>query len=155
MFNRMVATATAVLLLCTVASTASAAEWSAEQQEIWKVEQQQWKMSATKDTSWIDTMVHPNMTFWETGAPMPRDKASLKHWSRYDAENGSTLEQELFPISATITGNVAVVQYNYMVARENYKKERETVTGHYTDVLVKDGGRWLFLTWMGGDDPKK
>jgi hypothetical protein len=155
MFTRMVATATAVLLLCTVADAASAQEWSAEQQEIWKVEQQQWKMSATKDMSWIDTMVHQNMKFWETGAPMPRDKASLKHWSRFDADNGSTLEQELFPISATITGNVAVVQYNYMIARENYKKERETVTGHYTDVLVKEGGRWLFLTWAGGDDPKK
>jgi len=155
MFTRMVATATAVLLLCTVADAASAQEWSAEQQEIWKVEQQQWKMSATKDMSWIDTMVHQNMKFWETGAPMPRDKASLKHWSRFDADNGSTLEQELFPISVTITGNVAVVQYNYMVARENYKKERETVTGHYTDVLVKEGGRWLFLTWAGGDDPKK
>ena len=155
MFNRMMATATAVLLLCTVADTASAAEWSAEQQEIWKVEQQQWKMSASKDTSWIDTMVHQNMTFWETSAPMPRDKASLKHWSRFDADNVSTLEQELFPISATITGNVAVVQYNYMIARENYKKERETVTGHYTDVLIKDGGHWLFLTWAGGDHPKK
>jgi hypothetical protein len=151
----MVATATAALLLCTVAGTASAEEWSAEQQEIWKVEQQQWKMSAAEDMSWIDTMLHPDMTFWETGAPMPRNKASLKHWSRFDADNGSTLEQEVFPISATNTGNIAVVQYNYMVARENYKKERERVTGHYTDVLVKEGGRWLFLTWAGGDDPKK
>jgi hypothetical protein len=96
------------------------------------------------ELSWIDTMVHQNLRFWETGAPMPRDKASLKHWSRFDADNGSTLEQELFPISATITGNIAVVQYKYMIARENNKKERETVTGHYTDVLVKDGGRWLF-----------
>ena len=105
--------------------------------------------------SWIDTMVHPNMKFWDTAVPMPRDKASLKHWSRFDADNGSTLEQGLFPISATITGNIAVVQYHYMIARENHKKERETVTGHYTDVLVKEGGRWLFLTWAGGDDPKK
>jgi Domain of unknown function (DUF4440) len=153
MFTRMVIAA--VLALCTVDGTASAAEWSAEQQEIWKVEQQQWQLSAAEDMSWIDTMVHPNMRFWETGAPMPRDKASLKHWSRFDADNGSTLEQELFPISATITGNIAVVQYNYMIARENYKKERVTATGHYTDVLVKEGGRWLFLTWAGGDDPKK
>jgi len=153
MFTRMIATA--ALALCTVAGTASAMEWNAEQQEVWKVEQQQWKMSAAEDMSWIDTMLHPDMTFWEAGAPMPRDKASLKHWSRYDAENGSTLEQELFPISLTITGNIAVVQYHYMVARENYKKERERVTGHYTDVLVKEGGRWLFLTWAGGDDPKK
>jgi len=155
MFTRMVVTAMAVLLLGAVAGTASAEEWNAEQQEIWKFEQQQWKMSATEDVSWIDTMVHQNMRFWETGAPMPRDKASLKHWSRFDADNGSILEQELFPISATITGNIAVVQYHYMVARENFKKERETVTGHYTDVLVKEGGRWLFLTWAGGDDPKK
>jgi hypothetical protein len=147
--------ATAALALCTVAGTASAMEWNAEQQEVWKVEQQQWKMSAAEDMSWIDTLLHPDMTFWEAGTPMPRDKASLKHWSRFDAENGSTLEQELFPISLTITGNIAVVQYHYMVARENYKKERERVTGHYTDVLVKEGGRWLFLTWAGGDDPKK
>jgi len=155
MFNRIVAVAVTVLALYAVVGTASAQEWNAEQQEIWKVEQQQWKMSAAEDLSWIDTMVHQNMRFWETGAPMPRDKASLKHWSRFDADNGSTLEQELFPISATITGNIAVVQYKYMIARENNKKERETVTGHYTDVLVKDGGRWLFLAWEGGDDPKK
>jgi hypothetical protein len=155
MFNRIVATAAAVLALSAFVGAASAQEWSPEQQELWKVEQQQWKMSAAKDLSWIDTMVHPNMRYWDTGVPMPRDRASLKHWSRFDADNGSTLEQELFPISATVTGNIAVVQYNYMVARENYKKERETVTGHYTDVLVKEGGRWLFLAWAGGDDPKK
>ncbi|MEY2920868.1 MAG: hypothetical protein RL261_2173, partial [Pseudomonadota bacterium] len=127
MFTRMAATATAVLALCAVSFSASAEEWSAEQQEVWKVEQQQWKLSAAEDMSWIDTMVHPNMKFWDTAAPMPRDKASLKHWSRFDADNGSTLEQELFPISATITGNIAVVQYHYMIARENFKKERETV----------------------------
>lgn len=86
---------------------------------------------------------------------MPRDKASLKHWSRYDSESGTVLEQEIFPISATVTGNVAVVQYHYMTARENYKKERETVTGHYTDVLLKEDGHWLFIAWEGGDDPKK
>jgi hypothetical protein len=70
-------------------------------------------------------------------------------------ENSTVLEQELFPISITLTGNVAVVQYNYQIARENHKKEREMVTGNYTDVLVKENGRWQFLTWSGGDQPKK
>ena len=27
--------------------------------------------------------------------------------------------------------------------------------GRYTDVFVKDGGRWLFIAWTGGDEPKK
>jgi hypothetical protein len=54
-----------------------------------------------------------------------------------------------------MTGNIAVVQYRYTVARENTKKERETVSGRYTDVLVKDGGKWMFIAWAGGEDPKK
>ena len=75
---------------------------------------------------------------------------------RYDADSGTILEYELLPISVTITGNVAVAEYHYMLARENYKKkDRETVTGHYQDVLVKDGSRWQFIAWAGGDDPKK
>ena len=76
-------------------------------------------------------------------------------WSRYSSATSTVLEQELFPISVTITGNLAVVQYRYQLATENYKKERETVTGRYTDVLVREGGRWLFIAWAGGDDPKK
>ncbi len=143
------------LLLVGFAFSANAETWDAEQQAVWKLEQQQWKMSAAKDSSWIDTMVHPNLRMWEMGAPMPRDVASLRHWDRYQSGNSTTLEQELFPISATITGNIAVVQYRYMVARENYKKERETVTGHYTDVLIKEGDNWKFIAWEGGDDPKK
>lgn len=136
-----------------LAGAAHAQTWSPEQQEIWKLEEQQWKMAAAKDISWIDTMVHPNMRYWETGAPMPRDKVSLKHWARYDSESSTTLQQELFPISATITGNVAVVQYHYMVASEDHKKERKTVTGRYTDVLIKEDGRWQFIAWAGGENP--
>jgi hypothetical protein len=86
---------------------------------------------------------------------MPRGKESLKKWSRIGYEDDTTREYEIFPISATITGNIAVVQYRYMVAYENYKKERDTVTGHYTDVLIKENGRWLFLAWEGGEDPEE
>jgi len=155
MFDRMVSLTAASLVLCTFAGGAGAQTPSADQQEVWKVEQQQWKMSQAKDSSWIDTLTHSNLKIWETGAPMPRDKASLKHWDRYETESSTVLEQELFPLSTTITGNIAVVQYYYMLVRENYKKERETVTGHYTDVLIKDGGHWQFIAWAGGDDPKK
>ncbi|HEX6106618.1 MAG TPA: nuclear transport factor 2 family protein [Gemmatimonadales bacterium] len=146
-----------LLLLATMAHTGalSAQTWSPEQQELWRLEEQQWKMGAAKDLSWIETMVHPNISFWQSDQPMPRNKASLSRWSKYDTGNSTVLEQELFPISMTITGNVAVAQYRYQVASENYKKERETVTGRYTDVFVKDGGRWRFISWAGGDDPQE
>lgn len=141
------------LVLCSAASFAQG--WSPEQQEVWKFEEQQWKMSAAKDLTWIDTMVHPNLTYWETAQVLPQNKASLARWSRYSSGNSTVLEQEIFPISITITGNIAVVQYRYQIASENYKKDRETVTGRYQDILVKEGGRWQFIAWSGGDDPKK
>ncbi len=145
------------LLIAMTAYTgvAAAQTWSPEQQEIWRLEEQQWRMAAAKDLSWIETMVHPNLNFWQSDQPMPRGRASLARWARYDSTNSTIREQELFPISVTITGNVAVAQYRYQVASENYKKERETVTGRYTDVFIRDGNRWLFIAWAGGDDPKK
>lgn len=141
--------------LAALASVASAQTWSAAQQEVWKLEDQQWKMAAEKDISWIDKMVHPNLSYWDSNQIAPQNKASLTRWDRYNNSNSTVLEQEIFPISMTITGNVAVAQYRYTVARENYKKERETVSGRYTDVFMQDGGRWMFIAWAGGDDPKK
>lgn len=143
------------LAMTAYTSAVSAQTWSPEQQEIWRLEEQQWRMAAAKDLTWIETMVHPNLNFWQTDQPMPRNKASLSRWAKYTSASNTVLEQELFPISVTITGNVAVAQYRYQVASENYKKERQTVTGRYTDVFIKEGGRWLFIAWAGGDDPKK
>ncbi len=148
-----------VLVVCLVAlaslSLASAQTWSPEQQEIWKLEEQQWKMDMEKDSSWIEKMIHPNLSFWAADQPAPQNKASIVRWNRFNSASSTVLEQELFPISITITGNVAVVQYHYVTVRENYKKERERATGRYTDVLIKEGGRWQFIAWAGGDDPKK
>jgi hypothetical protein len=153
--RRLACVALASLALLGFVGSAAAQTWTAEQQEIWKIEEQQWQMAKDKDVSWIEKMVHPNLRYWQTGMPVPQDRASLARWDRYNNSNATVLEQELFPVSITITGNVAVAQYNYQVARENLKKERETTQGHYTDVFIKDGGRWQFISWSGGDEPKK
>jgi hypothetical protein len=146
-----------VLLLCMALWSAAAAAqtWNAEQQEIWKLEELQWKMAMAKDNSWIEKMVHPNLSYWEGDRPMPLNRASLARWARYGDGLGSTLEQEIYPISITITGNVAVIQYRYTAARENLEKKRDMAHGRYTDVMIKEGGKWLFIAWAGGDDPKK
>jgi ketosteroid isomerase-like protein len=141
--------------LVVLASAATAQTWSPEQQEIWRFEEQQWNMAKEKDLSWVETMVHPNLSYWDTDQPGPQNKASLARWSRYGSTSTTVLEQELFPISITVTGNIAVVHYNYAVASENYKQERQTVSGRYTDILVKEDGRWLFLSWAGGDYPQE
>ena len=141
------------LSLVLLPTLAAAQTWTVEQQEIWTLEEQQWQMSKDKDLTWIEKMVHPNISYWDADEPGPQNRASLARWSRYSSSASTVLEQELFPIAVTITGNIAVAQYRYTMVRENYKKDRETATGRYTDVLVKEGDRWLFIAWAGGDDP--
>jgi Domain of unknown function (DUF4440) len=155
MTHRLACAVLASAGLLALVGPASAQTWTPEQKEVWAFEEQQWQMSKDHDSSWIEKMVHPNIRYWDTGQPMPQDKASLTRWNRYTSASSNTLEQEVFPISVTITGNVAVAQYYYQTARENYKKERETVQGHYTDILIKENGKWSFIAWAGGEDPKK
>ncbi|MCC7198848.1 MAG: nuclear transport factor 2 family protein [Gammaproteobacteria bacterium] len=155
MVKRLAGSMLCLLVLSGFSVAASAQTWSAEQQEVWAVEEAQWKLAAAKDLSWVDTMVHPSVSYWETDQPVPQNKASLLRWNRYSASYSTVLEQEIRPISIVVTGNVAVVNYVYQIAREDDKKKRETVQGRYMDVLVKDKGKWLFLAWSGGDDPKK
>ena len=143
------------LVLIGFAAAAHAQTWTPEQQEIWKLEELQWKMNMDKDATWIDKMCHPNISVWENDRPAPQNKASLTRWNKYSNSSSTVLEQEIFPISLTITGNVAVAQYTYAQVREDYKKDRTSVTGHWTDVFIKEGGRWMFIGWAGGDDPRK
>ena len=63
-----ISVAAVAVALCALAGGALADTGSADQQEVWKVEQQQWKMAAAKDDSWIETLVHPNLRYWESGA---------------------------------------------------------------------------------------
>lgn len=146
-------------LLCAAlaigSTTAAAQSWTPEQQELWKLEELQWKMGAEKDLSWIPKMVHPRMSAWSNDMPSPSNYASLEKWDRYQSGESTTLVHEIYPIAATITGNVAVMQYRYRSASENAKKEHKTENGRWTDVLVKENGVWKFITWAGGADPEK
>ena len=155
MFTRIFSTGLLALFLIAVTGAAMAQSWTPEQQEIWKFEELQWKMNMDKDITWIDKMCHPNISVWENDRPSPQNRASITRWNRYSNSSSTVLEQEIFPISLAITGNVAVAQYTYVQVRENYKKERDYVTGRWTDVLIKEGGRWMFIGWAGGDDPRK
>src|SRR5688572_7556061 len=49
-----------------------------------------------RDLTWIDQMVHPNITFWDVDQPGPQNKESLARWNRYSSAASTVLEQELF-----------------------------------------------------------
>ena len=148
----------AVLLVSLIALvlpvTAAAQDWSAEQTEVWNTILAQWEASKAKDLTWVERSLHPSFLGWTDEIPMPRDKASVDKWFRYGSENSQGLMQELYPAGIVVVGSMAVAHYYYSTAAEDRDGKRKTTHGRYTDVLINQNGKWMFIAWRGGDDPR-
>lgn len=134
--------------------TTGAQDWSAEQTEVWNTIVAQWDAAKAKDPNWPERTLHPAFLGWPDEFPMPRDKAGVKEWEKYGSENSQTHVEQLSPVGIVVVGSTAVAHYYYSTATEDREGERETTHGRYTDVLVKEEGKWLFIAWSGGDDPR-
>jgi ketosteroid isomerase-like protein len=132
----------------------AAQAWDSDQTEVWKTIVAQWEASQAKDLTWIENDLHPEFLGWSDENPMPSSKAAVQRWTGYSVENSTTLAQELYPVGIVVAGSTAVAHYFYSTAAEGRDGKRKTTHGRYTDVLIKQGDRWLFIAWRGGDDPK-
>jgi ketosteroid isomerase-like protein len=65
---------------------------------------------------------------------------------------GQVVRYELYPLSITVRGDVAVAHYLYSTAYESKDGDIKMSNGRYTDVLVRTEDGWKFLAWHGGDD---
>ncbi len=133
---------------------AIAQDWSPEQTEVWNTIVAQWDASKAKDHAWPERFLHPSFLGWSDEFPMPRDKNGVEEWEKYSSENSQVHVQELTPVGIVVVGSTAVAHYYYSTAAEDREGKRETTHGRYTDVLVKQDGKWLFIAWRGGDDPR-
>jgi len=138
--------------ISTAVSPAYGQTWSKKQLEVWKVIDTVFKASIEKE-DWVPTYVHEEALAWFNSRPMPQDKSSLHKWFRYGNENSTDLLYDLYPVGIIVHDNTAIVHYFFSVAFENKKEERSTVHGRFTDILVKEKGKWRFLGWSGGANP--
>ena len=65
---------------------------------------------------------------------------------------GRIVRYELYPLSITVHGDVAVAHYLYSTAFKSKEGDIEMANGRYTDVLVRTEEGWKFFAWHGGDD---
>ena len=136
-----------------VSTQAAAQSWSEAQTEVWTVVTDSWDAIVAKDVSWSDNYVHANAVVWGRENPMPRKRASVKKWDRYNFENATTKVAEFSPAAIVVEGGTAVAHYYYSLGTENHEGKRRTVHGRCTDILVRSDASWKFLAWNCGDEP--
>lgn len=128
-----------------------AQQWSPLQMEVWNTIEAQWK--ADKDgQNWIEEFVHPNCIGWNMNTPMPRDKAATNRWFNIYNSFSKTLEYQVAPLAIVVIDNIAIAHYYYLLLNETYEGKKVWEKGRWTDILLKDGNKWQFLGWQGGED---
>ncbi|RZV33674.1 MAG: nuclear transport factor 2 family protein [Chromatiales bacterium] len=147
-------TAKLVLILVgsTLLSAASAQDATDDEADVLLTIEREWEASRKGDQDKIDDMLTDDFMGWGKTSPAPRSKTSTSNWSRFSTELGRIVRYEIYPLSVTVRGDVAVAHYLYSTAFKDKKGEIEMSNGRYTDVLVRTEDGWKFVAWHGGDD---
>ena len=139
----------AALLLA--AATANA-QGTPDDVAVWSVIEAQWQADERNDLKWIESLLAEDFVGWSRDSPAPRNKASVRMWQKFESKQWDGMMHELYPLSIVIHGDTAIAHYLYTNAGKNEAGETEVTSGRFTDVLVKVGDQWKFLSWHGGAD---
>jgi ketosteroid isomerase-like protein len=141
----------AVCLAVVAAAPAQAQEWSASQKEVWKNVEAYWALAAKGDLEGFMGYVHPDYRGWGYGAALPRDKAAAKKWFGHGMQAEKTVLYEINPVTIQVHGDFAFVHYYYAEILMDAEGKERTASGRWTDILTKQGDKWVMIGDHGGE----
>ena len=138
----------AVALVALIIPTAvHAQQWSDAQLEVWNFEQSCWQKFTSQDVEGFRTCFHQDYVGWYSTDPTPTTYNEAL--SRYFMESSPVRVYSLKPHHILISGNVAIVHYSAFTVRPGPDGKDQEVWEQWTDVAVKDRGRWSWIADHG------
>ena len=123
-----------------------APQWSAEQQEVWDFEL---GCQASKE-AWIDCFHDDYVAWGDMSLGVPANKADVVAIGGRNWDTTEVLLVHLKPMEITVRGNMAVALVVYTsTVRNNETGEVITQSMAWTDVCMKEGGRWYWIADHG------
>ena len=119
--------------------------WNKSQMEVWDLVQKSWVDDVAENGNWPKDYVHNNYVSWGASSGGPSYKDSTIKWSRYDDESSDTLIYENSPASITVEDDTAVVNYYSTTVSTNSEGKRKRSVTRISEVLIKDGRKWVFI----------
>jgi len=133
-------------------SSVFAQEWSAAQKEIWKNVNDYWALMAKGDLNGFMDYFHADYIGWDNSAVLPSTKEESRKWLAYAYQGVKIPVYEIKPLAIKIYGDVAFVHYYYSIAKESQDGKKKSESGRWTDILLKQGNKWVMIGDHGGSD---
>jgi ketosteroid isomerase-like protein len=139
------------LALSFAAAPATAQEWSPAQKEVWKNVETYWALgSAEKLDEWLEYF-NDDYLGWGYESALPLGKESVRKWQSHFLETTESLVYEIQPVGILIHGDFAIVHYYYSSHYVGETGEHKDSQGRWTDILMKQGDRWVLIGDHGGE----
>jgi len=143
--RRILGVVVACLLLAP--ALARAQEWTPEQQELWAWETACWE---SRDLETTMACFHDDFIGWGADRDQPTTKADRRPLFAESFETNEQVSLDLRPLAINIQGNTAILIYEATTVTRNKATGEETRSvERWTDVAMRDGGRWAWIADHG------
>ena len=133
-----------------VSPHASAQELSPTQSEVWQFIIDCDEHFMNENAEGILNCFHDDFSGWLYGDTVPRTKSSVQKFLPVDFESTEPMASDLRPISIRVFGNFAVAHYFLAWAYRDADGEVVRERMIWTDVLLRENGRWSWIADHGG-----
>lgn len=143
------------ILLFAISSISFSQTWSAEQKEVWAGVEKYWEVASKGNVDDYLTYFDDSYAGWSYNTKVPQSKANVGKWIKNDMKNNSTVLQTLTPITIWVKDEFAFVNYFYAQLEKDKEGKEKPTSGHWTDILMKKGGKWVLVGDRGGRTSKQ
>jgi hypothetical protein len=133
-------------------SSVFAQEWSPAQKEVWKNVNNYWEVMSKGDVNGFLEYFHADYAGWENSDALPSSKEETKKWLTFAYQGMKVPVYDIKPVAIKIHGDVAIVDYYYAMVKENKEGKKTPESGRWTDILLKQGSKWVLIGDHGGKD---
>ncbi len=128
----------------------SAQEWSDKQKEVWKNVEAYWALINKRDVEEFMSYFHSDYSGWSINDALPSNKEQAGKWIAHTFQTMTVLVSEIKPVAIKIHGNIAIVHYYYSRLLKDAEGKERNRSGRWTDILMKQGDKWVLIGDSGG-----
>ena len=136
------------------AAPAVAQNWSAAEREVLQALDACLQTEVDRDMQAQLDCAHDDFLGWRNDLPALRDKAFMTGNIQRTYETGDPLIGfSIQPLSVRVYGDIAIIHYYGYYYFRNDNGEDYDLRSRWTDVMLNDNGKWVWIADHGGDDP--
>jgi len=140
----------AVIIFFAFTQNILAQQWTAEQQEVWKTVQTYNDYLGKGDIQAYPKYFDDTYRGWAYDYEAPEGKEALLNSLDYWFKNAKIIYLTITPSTIWVKRDFAYVHYYYTAVRENKEGKAEWEKGRWTDILMKENGKWVIIGDHGG-----